>query len=114
MLYTGINEGWEEVAVVGDMHMDWRYLGIIHRSNVLSSCTAAVNRSAAHSKALSLTGHGGANSSETSRLPYFLDNRLTDGGELSVLSAGRHLEGFLVLISVRSWVDPRAIVRLEG
>jgi hypothetical protein len=51
------------------------------------------------------------------RLPHFLDNRLTDDGKVVSLMRrppftppGR----FLVLISVRGRVDPRAIVQLEG
>jgi hypothetical protein len=52
---------------------------------------------------------------ESHRLPHFLENRLTDGGEVVSLTRrplftpGR----FLVLISVRGSADPRAIVRLE-
>jgi hypothetical protein len=33
-------------------------------------------------KAVPVTGRGGPYGCETSRLPYFLDNRLTDGGEV--------------------------------
>jgi hypothetical protein len=48
---------------------------------------------------------------------FSLDNRFTDGGKVvCVTPAGRLLPPgkFLILISVRGWVDPRDIVRLEG
>jgi hypothetical protein len=51
-------------------------------------------------KATPVTDRGGPLGCETSRLPHFLDNRLTDGGEVqpfSPLAPGK----FLVLISVR-------------
>jgi hypothetical protein len=44
-----------------------------------------------------------------SRLTHFLDNRLTDDGEVVSPIPGR----FLVLISVRRWVNTKAIVRLK-
>jgi hypothetical protein len=37
-------------------------------------------------KAIPVTGRGGPYGSETSRLPQFLDNRLTDGGEFVSLT----------------------------
>jgi hypothetical protein len=36
-----------------------------------------------------VTGRGSPHGCETSRLPHFLDIRLTDGGELSALRADR-------------------------
>jgi hypothetical protein len=38
----------------------------------------------AEGKAIPVTGHGGPWGCETSRLPHFLDNPLTDGGEVSL------------------------------
>jgi hypothetical protein len=70
----------------------------------------------AHSlrKVIPVTGRGRQYGCETFRFPHFLENRLTDSGK--VVRPTRRppftLPGrFLVLISVRGWVDPRSIER---
>jgi hypothetical protein len=68
------------------------------------------------SKAIPVTGRGGPKGCEKSRLPHFLDSRLTKGGEVFSLTRGRPLlpGRFLVIISVIGCFVPRAIVRLDG
>jgi hypothetical protein len=50
-----------------------------------------------------VTGRGGPQGCEMSRLPHFPDNRITDGGEVVSLTSQQHFTPgiFLVLISVR-------------
>jgi hypothetical protein len=58
-----------------------------------------------------VTGSGGLYGCETSRIPYFLYNRLTDGNKvvrLIRLSRFTPPRRFLLYISVRGWVDPKA------
>jgi hypothetical protein len=43
-------------------------------------------QTAVKGKAIPVTGRGGLYGSEISRLPHFLDNRLTDGGEVVSLT----------------------------
>jgi hypothetical protein len=60
-------------------------------------------------KAIPITDRGGPQGYETSSFPHFLDNLLTDGGEVVSLKRRPPLpsERFLILISV-SLIDPQA------
>jgi hypothetical protein len=48
-----------------------------------------------------MRGHGGPYGHEMLRLPHFLDNRFTDGGQPYMLTTIYPLGKYLVLISVR-------------
>jgi hypothetical protein len=68
-------------------------------------------------KAIPVTGRGGPSGYETSRLPHFLDNRLTDGGEIVSLRrrppfGPQEYSWYSFMLEAES--TPRGIVRLEG
>jgi hypothetical protein len=68
-------------------------------------------------KANPVTGRGGPEGCERLRLPHFLDNRLTDGGEVVSITHRppfNSQEDSWYSFLLRGTVDPRAMVRLEG
>jgi hypothetical protein len=70
-------------------------------------------------KAIPVRGCEGPYSCETSRLPHFVDNRLTDGGKVELVSLMRRPpftpqedSWYSFLLEAKS--SPGALVRLEG
>jgi hypothetical protein len=68
-------------------------------------------------RVIPVTVRGGPLGCEMLRFPHFLNNRLTDGGKVLSLTSRPPFtpqEDSWYLFLLRSLVDPRAIVRLEG
>jgi len=93
--------------------LEWKTLERL-RKNLKFSFPASWSRMV-KGKAVPLQAWTGPEGSRKLRLPDFVTTA-QDGGRLSALRTGclYPQEMLLVLISVRGWVDPRAIVRSEG
>jgi ferredoxin len=82
-----------------------------------NECSSKVSPSCIKkSKDIPLTGRGDQQDCEMLRLPYFLDYRLTDAGEVVSCTCQPCFpqKHFLILISVRGSVSPKTTVQLEG
>jgi hypothetical protein len=61
------------------------FIVLIDRHRLVHVCIKDID------KGIPARGRGGPQGCETSRFPYFLDNRPTDGGEVVILTPRPHL-----------------------
>jgi hypothetical protein len=80
--------------------------------NQFTGCSAELCREE-ESEAIPETGRGGTQGSETSGLPHFLDNRLTDCSEVSLMRRPPLNPRKIPGTPVRGGFESRVIMRLE-
>jgi hypothetical protein len=79
----------------------YQYLRSGKQSCLLTNIFESSSLDGIHSKAIHARGRGGPQGREMSRIPHFLDNRLTDGGEVVSLTRSDIYISYIINLRAR-------------